>query len=117
MRRLLFFAALSAIALNANSQNRSRNISGVVKSSEELTPLEGVTITIKGTKKISGTQPDGAFYIDVDKQDSVIAFTMPGFEPREIRLTASNDYAVVLIKSSPGLYIGIMPPKKTADSK
>jgi hypothetical protein len=82
----------------AAAQLKPRNLSGLVKSAEESLPLEGVTIIIKGTKKISGTQPDGAFYIDVDNEDSVLIFSLNGFQRKEIRITNANDYNVILNK-------------------
>ena len=104
MIRLLFLISIFTIG-SAHAQIRPRNVSGVVKSAEELTPLEGVTVTIKGTKKISGTQPDGAFYIDIENQDSIIVFNLQGFEPKEIRITESNDYPVVLTKSPEPMFV------------
>ena len=104
MNRLLFLIFVFALG-SAKAQLKLRNVSGVVKSAEELTPLEGVTVTIKGTKKISGTQPDGAFYIDIEKQDSIIVFNLQGFEPKEIRITESNDYPVILTKSPEPLLV------------
>jgi len=97
MIRLLLLISLLPFS-GINAQYNARNISGVVKSSTELTPLEGVTVTIKGTKRISGTQPDGVFYIDVESQDSVVVFSYRGFETKEIRLTGANDYSVILKK-------------------
>jgi len=99
MNRLLILVCIFS-ASTANGQNSFRNVSGVVKAAEDLIPLEGVTVTIKGTKRISGTQPDGAFYIDVEKLDSVFIFTLPGFESKEIRITEANEYPVILEKSA-----------------
>ena len=104
MNRLLLLICFFALG-SAKAQTKLRNVSGVVKSAEELTPLEGVTVTIKGTKKISGTQPDGAFYIDVENQDTVFVFSLDGFEPKEIRITQANDYPVILTKTAPSLIV------------
>jgi hypothetical protein len=104
MNRLLFLISIFTIG-SIQAQTKLRNVSGVVKSAEELAPLEGVTVTIKGTKKISGTQPDGAFYIDVANQDSVFVFSLSGFESKEIRITEANDYPVVLTKTAPSVVI------------
>ncbi|RYE22114.1 MAG: hypothetical protein EOP51_14005 [Sphingobacteriales bacterium] len=103
MNRLLIVICLLACSVSARAQIKLRNVSGVVKSADELTPLEGVTVLIKGTKKISGTQPDGAFYIDVENRDTVFVFSLQGFESKEIRITEANDYPVVLTKAAPSI--------------
>ncbi|MHA4846028.1 carboxypeptidase-like regulatory domain-containing protein [Flavitalea antarctica] len=100
MNRLLILILLFG-AGNLRAQHKLRNVTGVVKSAEELAPLEGVTVTIKGTRKVSGTQSDGAFYIDVSQQDSIFVFSLEGFQPKEIRITEANDYPVVLTKAAP----------------
>lgn len=53
---------------------------------EKGEPLEGVTITIKGTKKVATTGPDGGFSINANLND-VVQFTYIGYGIREIRVT------------------------------
>ncbi|HTF30011.1 MAG TPA: carboxypeptidase-like regulatory domain-containing protein [Flavitalea sp.] len=99
MNKGKIFLLLAIFSISqAGAQMKPRNLSGVVKSAEELTPLEGVTVIIKGTKRISGSQPDGAFYIDVTIEDSVLIFSLNGFQQKEIRITNANDYNVLLKK-------------------
>jgi carboxypeptidase-like protein len=96
-RLLLLFIFVFIYTVPAMAQ-ATRNVSGVVTSAVDQAPLEGVTVIIKGTKRISGTQPDGAFYIDVEKTDTVIVFQLRGYESKEVKLTNSNEYPVILLK-------------------
>ena len=98
MNRVLVIAGLIAFMQYAGILN-SRNVSGVVKSAEESVPLEGVKVAVKGSKACSGTQPDGAFYIDVSDKDSVLVFSLKGFTPKELTLTSSTNYQVQLERS------------------
>lgn len=87
---LILFAATTV------AQSPKRLVSGIVKSFEESFPLEGVAVTIKGTNTASGTQADGAYYINVTEKDSVLVFSLPGYQPQEVKITSDNEYNVVL---------------------
>jgi hypothetical protein len=73
-------------------------ISGLVTSQEERTALPGALVYVKGTKNASGTQQDGVYYIEVNPRDSVLVFCYDEYQTKEIRLTAANEYNVVLCK-------------------
>ena len=80
------------------SQSNARTITGTVTSYEEASPLEGVTVNVKGSNKASGTQPDGVFYIEVGSKDSVLVFSYNGYQPQEVKLAGNNEYNISLHK-------------------
>ncbi|MET0244861.1 MAG: carboxypeptidase-like regulatory domain-containing protein [Flavitalea sp.] len=88
-------ALIAGLCGSLNAQDL-RTVQGLVIDGEVASPLEAVRVTVKGTENISGSQSDGAFYISVNKADSVLVFTHKDYEPVEIRLTKSNDYKIVL---------------------
>jgi hypothetical protein len=74
-----------------------RTIAGKVIGFDDSLPLEGVTVTIKGTHTATGTQPDGTFYIRVNApEDSILVFQRTGYKTQELKLTQKSDYDVVL---------------------
>jgi hypothetical protein len=79
----------------AHPQTTKRIINGLV-TCEQSGPLEGVTIAVKGTNIVSGTQQDGIYYIEVPANDSVLTFSLSGYQTTEVKLTAGNEYNVVL---------------------
>jgi len=98
----LLLTLLLIVATSAYAQQHSRTITGVVSSADASTPVEGVAVTIKGTHYISGSQPDGVYYIPVSDRDSVLVFSHSDFKTKEIKLTSSNEYNVVLQKKEVG---------------
>jgi hypothetical protein len=98
---LLSFAAL-LLNTQGHAQSAGRVISGTVTS--EGTRLEGVLVSIKRSNYFSGTQPDGVFYIPVSVADSVLVFSLEGYEPQEVTLSARDEYNIELKKKSPPIY-------------
>jgi hypothetical protein len=77
-----------------------RDISGKVIGFDDSLPIEGVTVSIKGALKSTGTQADGSFYIQVHApEDSVMVFSLSGYKIQELKLTNKNDYDVVLTRA------------------
>ena len=94
----LFLFPAFIFGTSAYPQSAGRTVSGLVTSQEELTPLPGVLVYVKGTNNRSGTQQDGVFYIDVTDSDSVLVFQLDEFQTREVRLTQAGDYNIALLR-------------------
>lgn len=62
-------------------------LTGKVTDAKTDAPLQGVTVTVKGTKKAVQTSGDGTFTIDAPN-NSTLVFTSVGFEKREARAAA-----------------------------
>lgn len=86
------------------AQSARRTITGVVTTAEGVR-LEGVLVLIKGSDYFSGTQPDGVFYIPVSASDSVLVFSLEGYQPHELKLSDKNEYNIDLKKKNPPIVI------------
>ncbi len=80
-------------------QPSGRTITGIITSAEDASPLEGVSVYIKGSNQFSGTQADGIYYITISPADSIIIFSYADFQTKEIKLDDSNEYDVTLSKT------------------
>lgn len=82
---------------NLHAQARGIVVSGKVVSCDDWSPLEGVTVQVKGTKNISGTLFDGAYAIEITRVDSILVFSYEGYLPQERKIVAGrNEYNIAL---------------------
>lgn len=100
IRPVLIIAFLVINCSVSIAQLHSRTITGQVTSFEESAPLEGVTVQIKGSNKVSGSQADGVYYINVTPDDSILVFSYHDFATVEIRVSDYNEQNVVLKKAT-----------------
>jgi hypothetical protein len=75
--------------------NQEMQISGLVLSAEASSPLEGATIRIQGTQKITGTMPDGAFSL-VAQPDDTLCVNKEGYRSIKVRITRETYYEISL---------------------
>jgi peroxiredoxin len=108
MRKLFYLLLLSGVvAPESYAQKHTRVVSGLVTSQEDAAPLEGVRVAVKGPGSLSGTQPDGMYYIEVGDTDSVLVFSFSEFQTQEVRLTKACEYNVALRKG--GVQAAVRP--------
>ncbi|MBK6938518.1 MAG: SusC/RagA family TonB-linked outer membrane protein [Chitinophagaceae bacterium] len=69
----LFF--LIALVPLSTIYGQGRQITGTVVSSENKQPLQGVTVTVKGTQTATSTDANGKFKISVNNTNAVLVFT------------------------------------------
>lgn len=89
---LVFILALSIL----NGIAQSRVLTGKVTSSEDGSPIPGVTISVKGTSLGTVTNMDGIYTITIPTTAKEVVFSFVGMASREIQVTASNKLDVVL---------------------
>jgi len=75
-----------------------KEVKGVVKDATG-SPVGGITVTIKGTKKSRVTGSDGSFTITANEGD-VLVFSGVAFETREVTVTGESFYNLVLATST-----------------
>ena len=99
--RLVFLTMLSIVlhSISSIAQPTPRTIRGTVLSEDQL-PLEGASITIKGSGQGTATRKDGSFELPVTPQAKTLLVSFAGFEFQEIPLSQKDVYRVVLKKSS-----------------
>ena len=69
---------------------QSRQINGVVTSSENKQPVPGVTVTVKGTKTAVTTNAEGRYRITVDGSATTLVFTSASFTAFEAAIGTDN---------------------------
>jgi TonB-linked SusC/RagA family outer membrane protein len=77
---------------------QQQTIKGVVND-EKGDPLPGVSVVIKGSRKGTSTNFDGAFSITANKGD-VLVFSFLGFKDQEVIVTSSSNYSVSMKPST-----------------
>lgn len=63
---------------------------------EKGEPVEGVTVTIKGTKTVTTTNANGEFSINSLDKDAVLVFTHVSMETFELKVSGKTDLAISL---------------------
>ena len=87
MRKILqLFLSLSLILLLIPPalQAQERTISGTIISEDNKTPLAGVTIRVKGTRKIAQTDANGKFSIKLNPGET-LQITHVGYQTTELK--------------------------------
>ncbi|ANH79733.1 SusC/RagA family TonB-linked outer membrane protein [Niabella ginsenosidivorans] len=62
---------------------------------ENKTPLEGVTVTEKGTQNSTVTRADGTFSLTVSSDTSVLVFSAIGYQTLEVAAAAASEVTLV----------------------
>ncbi len=92
----LFFAYLLMLLLLSPSLfAQERTVSGTVLSEDNKTPLQGVTVKVKGTKRITQTDAKGAFTIKATSGET-LQFTFVGYQTVDLKLGTSKSISLNL---------------------
>jgi TonB-linked SusC/RagA family outer membrane protein len=98
MRKLSFLLVM--LLLSATQLLAQRTITGKVTSADDGSGIPGVTVLVKGTSTGVLTDLDGKFSLSVPKTATDLQFTFVGMKPKEVALTAENNYDVVMETSA-----------------
>lgn len=85
MKLKFTFSMIAALFLMSQAWAQNVTVSGVV-SSEDASPLIGVTVLVKGSTTGTITDVDGSYTINVPSADATLLFTYTGFEPKEVAI-------------------------------
>ena len=102
MRKRLLTLAFGLIFLSVQLMAQQRQISGKVTSADDGLPLPGVTVSVKGTSKVTQTNTDGIYSISVTA-NAVLVFTSVGMQPIEKTVGANNTINAALLNDAMGL--------------
>lgn len=102
MKRLFFSLLILFAAGHSNTvlAQSPKKIQGKVITFEESFPLEGVSVSVKGSTNGTGTQPDGTFNLEIKPADSILMFRQTGYETQEIKITPLQTEYNIVLKSS-----------------
>lgn len=90
---LLLLICLSGFSVWA----QNRQVSGTVTNSNNE-PLNGATVTVKGTKTSVATNSTGQFTITVSAKASALVISNTGYVQREISINGKSDVTVQLLR-------------------
>ena len=102
MKRLFFSLLILFAAGHSNTvlAQSPKKIQGKVITFEESFPLEGVSVSVKGSKNATGTQTDGTFNLEIKPSDSILVFSQSGYETQEVKISPLQTEYNIVLKSS-----------------
>jgi TonB-linked SusC/RagA family outer membrane protein len=93
--QLLFAFSLMLILLPQAAQAQERTVTGTIVSEDSKTPLAGVTVRVKGTRRIVQTDANGKFSIKMNPGES-LQITYVGYTTSEVKPGAGDVVGVSL---------------------
>jgi TonB-linked SusC/RagA family outer membrane protein len=93
---LLLFLVLCSVAINS-SYAQTRKIAGRVTSTDDGTPLPGVSIKIAGSRTGVQSDADGYYTLNVPSGTSSVIFSFVGYKPLTISVGNGSTYNVKLV--------------------
>jgi TonB-linked SusC/RagA family outer membrane protein len=95
MKKQILLFIFFTFSFCANLIAQERQISGVVTSSEDGSPLPGVNIAVKGTSRGTTTGADGSYKISVGSS-STLVFSFVGFQAQTVNVVDRTKINVVM---------------------
>jgi ferric enterobactin receptor len=95
--QLLTSLLVLIVLLPSQGMAQQRTISGTIKA-ENQSPLEGVTISVKNTNRITQTDVDGHFSIQAATGE-ILVITYVGYAAQELKVNSSSDFSVTMSAS------------------
>ena len=93
--RLFFASSLMLLLLTPALMAQQKTITGTILSEDNKTPLSGVTIKVKGTRRTVQTDVNGNFSIKINPGET-LQFSYVGYQSLEIKPGTSDTIAVNL---------------------
>jgi ferric enterobactin receptor len=92
--QLLTSLLVLIVLLPSQGMAQQRTISGTIKS-ENQSPLEGVTIGVKNTNRITQTDVNGHFSIQAATGETLV-ITSVGYAAQELKVNNSSDFSITM---------------------
>ncbi|HVT84650.1 MAG TPA: SusC/RagA family TonB-linked outer membrane protein [Chitinophagaceae bacterium] len=92
MRKILRLSSAFLLVLLISSPMlyaQQRTVNGTVLADDNKTPLQGVTVKVKGTNRVTQTDAQGAFSIKASPTETIV-FTYVGYETLEVKAGTDN---------------------------
>lgn len=96
---LLALIAHSVFPFMAQAQTGQRQVTGLVRSASEGTPISGASVSVKGTSVAAATNDNGRYSINVPNAEAVLVFTFLGHESLEVTVGQRSTIDVTLSPS------------------
>jgi TonB-dependent starch-binding outer membrane protein SusC len=92
----LVTALTLALVLGGSSFAQTKQIAGTVTSSENNQAVQGVTVSVKGTKVVTTTDAQGQYKINVDNNATILVFSSASFVSVEMAINGQATINVVM---------------------
>ncbi|HMG10345.1 MAG TPA: carboxypeptidase-like regulatory domain-containing protein, partial [Mucilaginibacter sp.] len=89
MKKLLLNCMWVLLLLASHAYAQDRTITGTVTGKDDGRPIPGASVTLKGTRKGTQTDPNGKFSIQVSKGPQTLIFTFIGYQAKPVEVTGS----------------------------
>jgi TonB-linked SusC/RagA family outer membrane protein len=118
IKRLLrqFTLLLLCVILTQLAFSQTKTISGKV-SDDKGNPIQGATVTVKGSKTGTSTDASGAFKLNVSATAKSLVISSVGFTQQEIGIGVKESFDVSLVPSSQSLTDVVVIGYSTAQRK
>ncbi len=99
MRKVVLLLA-SVLAWIGCAFGQQRTVTGVVTSAEDGTPMEQLTVQVKGTQTGDVTKQNGSYSVNVPGPEAILIFAYTGYETQEITVGDQKVINVVMQPTS-----------------
>jgi iron complex outermembrane receptor protein len=99
--RLVSFALL-CVLFTQTAFSQTKTITGKVQD-DKGAPVQGATVTVKGTKQGASTGADGTFSINVPSTANTLVISSVGFANQEVSVASATTVSVSLVPSQNAL--------------
>ncbi|MBS1601444.1 MAG: SusC/RagA family TonB-linked outer membrane protein [Bacteroidetes bacterium] len=93
---------LLCVLFTQNAFSQTKTITGKI-SDDKGAPIQGATITAKGTNAGASSKADGSYSITIPESATVLSFSSVGFTAREITIGTQTSIDVSLVASQSNL--------------
>lgn len=93
-RVVLLLAGFLLMGISGFAQMKT--ITGKVISSDDNSPIPGVSIVVKGTTQGTISRMDGTYSMQVASDAKILVFSFVGYRTQEVPLTSQNSYNITL---------------------
>jgi TonB-linked SusC/RagA family outer membrane protein len=101
MRKLLFMMAVLLCSLYMTAQETT--VTGKVTDVKDGTPLQGVSVIVKGTNTGTSTLADGTFRLSVPAGAKMLVFTLVDYTEQEVSLSGKTNFSITMTSAGKGL--------------
>jgi TonB-linked SusC/RagA family outer membrane protein len=95
---LLICLAMASMLLSGELRAQERTVSGRVTSSEDGSPLPGVSVVLKGTTTGAVTDADGFYRLSVPSTGGTLVFTFIGLRSEEVEIGSRTTVDIQMIQ-------------------
>jgi TonB-linked SusC/RagA family outer membrane protein len=98
--KLMLFTTFLILFTCATSLAQERKVTGIVKSTEDNSPMPGVNVLVKGTPTGTITDINGSFSLVVPGNNAGLVFSFIGFNSQEVLVADKLTFSIMMAPAS-----------------